>query len=258
MFEGGVFKCTKAKQFREADADGYIGLKAYLDYFQDVAGGYMHLQGRDNTIIHERYGAAWLYLKYHIKLFERTDYENDLDIECWIEKTGHPAGVTHDMEIREAGRLLAVGKLESCLIDMESKRIVRPSAIDLDPELSLDRHAEGVDFSRLSVAIPPGEPVYEHVVRYSDLDNNDHVNNLRYIPLMQDAFDDAFHREHVLEEMEIQYKKQCLFGEKLSIYKSKEDDLYRVLAVKEDGSTAACALMRFRDKEGGNSHAAVS
>ncbi|MCR5119360.1 MAG: hypothetical protein K6B44_07045 [Lachnospiraceae bacterium] len=248
MVENGVFKSIKDQQFREADADGYIGMKAYLEYFQDAASGYMHAYDWDNITVHEKYGVGWLLLKYHMIMYSRTLYENKLDIECWIEKNRHPAAIIFNLQIREKGKLLAEGRLESCLMDMSSGRIARPEVIGFDKELALDRKVENAEFTRFSADADGAEPVYEHVVRYSDLDNNDHVNNLNYMPMMQNAFDAAFYKEHVLQEMEIQYKKQCVYGETLKICKKKEEDSYRVLVVKEDGSVAAVALMKFGRK----------
>ena len=245
MVENGVFKSEKDQQFREADADGYIGMKAYLEYFQDAASGYMHVFDWDNIAVHEKYGVGWLLLKYHMVMHSRTLYDNKLDTECWIEKNRHPAAVVFNLQIREKGKLLAEGRLESCLMDMNEGRIVRPAVIGFDKELALDRKVEGAEFSRIFDDTEGAEFVYEHTVRYSDLDNNDHVNNLNYMPMMQNAFDADFHRTHVLEEMEIQYKKQCVYGETLKICKKQEGEVYRVLVVKEDGSAAAVALMKF-------------
>ncbi len=248
MMEDRIFRSVKDQQFREADADGYIGMKAYLEYFQDAASGYMHVYDWDNIAVHEKYGVGWLLLKYHMVMHSRTLYDSPLDIDCWIEKNRHPAAVIFNLEIKEKGRLLAEGRLESCLMDMEKLRIVRPSVIGFDRELALDRKVEGAEFDRISDDTEGAEFVYEHVVRYSDLDNNNHVNNLNYMPMMQNAFDAEFYEKQTLKEMEIHYKKQCMYGEKLKIYKKQEDDAYRVLVVKEDGSTAVCALMRFGSK----------
>ena len=249
MVENGVFKCIKDQQFREADADGYIGMKAYLEYFQDAASGYMYSFHWDNITVHEKYGVGWLLLKYHMVMYSRTLYDNDLDLECWIEKNRHPAAVIFNLRILEKGKLLAEGRLESCLMDMGKQRIVKPEVIGLDRELALDMRVEGAEFGRYTDSIEGAEYIYEHVVRYSDLDNNDHVNNLNYMPMMQNAFDADFHRTHVLAEMEIQYKKQCVYGEKLKIYRKQEGEEYRVLVVKEDGVAAAVAMMRFCCKQ---------
>ena len=248
MVECGVFKCVKDQQFREADADGYIGMKAYLEYFQDAASGYMHEYDWDNIAVHEKYGVGWLLLKYHMVMHERTLYDDDLDLECWVEKNRHPAAVVFNLEIREKGKLLAEGRLESCLMDMEKKRIVRPAVIGFDRELALDRKVGGAEFGRLGDESDGAEFVYEHIVRYSDLDNNDHVNNLNYMPMIQNAFDPEFYRTRMLEEIEIQYKKQCIYGEKLKICKKQEGGTYKVFVVKEDGTAAVCAEMRFCDK----------
>ena len=44
---------TRSVLFREADADGRIGMYGYLSYFQDAAASYMHRFEWDNYLIHE-------------------------------------------------------------------------------------------------------------------------------------------------------------------------------------------------------------
>ena len=262
MIENGVWKSEKVQQFREADADGYIGMRGYLNYFQDAAGGYMHEYDWDNATIHERYGAAWIYVKYRMHVYERADYDGTLDMECWIEKNRHLAAVTHDVEITKNGRMMAEGRLESCIIDIDSGRIARLNAIGFDREKHpIERRNKTGDFTRIVPDAAGTEEIYRYRVRYSDLDNNRHMTNLRYIPLLQDAFTPEEYEGRYIEDLEIHYRSQCYYGEELVIRREDELEnagagesdpgdvgkghtLHRIVIVKEDGTTAVCARLR--------------
>ena len=103
-------------------------------------------------------------------------------------------------------------------------------------------------FSRLTPSAEGTEEVYSHRVRYTDLDNNRHMNNLRYVPLLLDAYTPDYHEEHLLTDLEIQYREQCFYDEELKICRQDEEkNTYRLIIRKENGNTAACAKLHFKD-----------
>ena len=248
MEEHYLFKEKKVQEFREADADGRIGMFGYLSYFQDAAATYMHRFNWDNSVVHEKYGVAWIYTKYRMQLFEKAGYDAPLDIECWIEPTNHSFTIYHAMEIRKRGILMARGRLESCLMDLENGRITRLERIGYEPALALKRMNPVEAFSRLTPSAEGTEEVYSHRVRYTDLDNNRHMNNLRYVPLLLDAYTPDYHEEHLLTDLEIQYREQCFYDEELKICRQDEEkNTNRLIIRKENGNTAACAKLHFKD-----------
>ena len=236
----------KVQEFRDADADGAVGMRGYLEYFQDAAATYMHRFGWGNDTMHEHYGVSWVYTRYRMQVEERTVFDHPLHLECWIEAGKRSVGVCQALEISKQGRLMARGRLESCIVDIENKKIRRLDAIGYEKSLALPRENPVPDFSGIDPDSAGTEEVYSHIVRYSDLDNNLHMNNLRYMPLLLDAFTPEFHAAHVLKDLEIHYRKQCVYGEKLTVCSGVEEDLSRrLLILKEDGSTAACARLFF-------------
>ncbi len=51
-----IFQKEYMPQFREADPNGLVGVRGYLNYFQDVATHYMHNLGKGNDTLPEEYG----------------------------------------------------------------------------------------------------------------------------------------------------------------------------------------------------------
>lgn len=246
MEEHFLYKEKKIQEFREADADGRIGMCGYLSYFQDAAASYMHRFDWDNATVHEKFGVAWIYTKYRMQLFEKAGYDAPLDVECWIEATKHSFTIYHAIEIRKRGILMARGRLESCLVDINTGRIARLDRIGYDPVLAMERMNVTPDFSKIAYLTDGAEEVYKHKVRYSDLDNNRHMNNLRYVPLLTDAYDLDFHDTHRLVDMEINYREQCFYDEELTVCREDESAKSgRVLIVKENGKAAVCARLIF-------------
>ncbi|MBR1472094.1 MAG: hypothetical protein IJ600_10700 [Lachnospiraceae bacterium] len=240
-----LFHEPKAQQFRDADADGAVGIRGYLGYFQDAVGTYMHRLRLGNDTAHEDYGLAWMYTKYRMQAFEKVLYDEPLDVECWAEPAKHSVAVHHAVEMRYQGRLVAQGRLESCLVDMESKRIARLERIRFPMEAALVRENATAPFSRIPQDTEGMEERYLYTVHYTDLDNNRHMNNQRYIPLLLDAFTPEEHEGHMVKDLEIHYRSQCFYGENLRILRCRDEDGWRVLVVKEDGTAAVCSRLYF-------------
>ena len=101
-------------------------------------------------------------------------------------------------------------------------------------------------FSKIAYLKEGAREIYKHKVRYSDLDNNRHMNNLRYMPLLVDAYDLEHHDHHKLVDMEINYREQCFYDEELTVCREDEDEkIGRILVMKENGKAAVCARLKF-------------
>lgn len=65
---------------------------------------------------------------------------------------------------------------------------------------------------------PPGEPVQitQFRVRRSDLDLNDHVNNVHYVEWLAESVPEALWRESDISALDIEYKRAVKFGDTVS------------------------------------------
>ena len=234
-----LFTQTFHQQFRDSDAEGMIGVKAYMRYFQDLHTWYMHNIGKGNDTLPEDYGAAWVYTRCHIRAHRRIGYGAPLEGSMWMEPYRQPVLVNMDLFLRQDGEVVAEGKLESCLFSLTRQRPIRLGDVDFPegmPEARADT-AEGFIIPERSAE--GMETRYAHTVRYSDLDKSRHMNNLRYIEMFQDAYDSAFWQEFCPMEMQLNFLTQCREGETLSIRARLADGALRMAALHEDGKLAA-------------------
>ena len=245
--ESILFSEPKIQQFRDADADGAIGMRAYINYFQDAATTFMHRLGRGNDVIHEKYGVAWVFLKYRMQVFAKTMYHEPLHVDCWAEPAGRSVAIRNVVEIRMGEQVMARGRLESCLVDLETKRVTRLDRIGFTPEMTLARENPVAPFGAIAQDTEGMREIYPYTVRYTDLDNNRHMTNLRYIQLLMDAFTPEEFGGKMLSDLEIHYRNQCLYGEQIRILRGEEEGGHRILALKEDGTPAICARVKFAD-----------
>lgn len=84
----------------------------------------------------------------------------------------------------------------------------------------------------------------EFRVRKSDIDYNNHVNNVKYFQWMLEALPKYIDEKYILEEFEILYKKEVGLGSLInsSYSEEKNDDKLKILhKVQEKGETRAFA-----------------
>lgn len=110
-----------------------------------------------------------------------------------------------------------VGEAQSMWVtlDPRSRRIVRPSAFP-----AAKPYLEGTG-DRLFDALPKlcGEnvqPHHIHPVLYSDLDVNNHVNNVRIVELISDALD-LQAKNSFVSSLQVNYTSETVFGEQLTL-----------------------------------------
>ena len=228
-------------QFRDADEDGLIGLRGSMRCFQDIHTWYMHAVHKGNDELPEQYGAAWVYTRYHIRLFRKMDYTDALELSAWMEPYRQPVLVNMDMQIRQHGVLTASGKLESCIYSLERRRPLRLSAVDFPENMPEEREETVPDFFGIPRTDEGMEVRYERTVRVSDLDKSRHMTNLRYIEMFQDAYDSAFWKEREAQEMEICFLSQCMEGERLTVKGKADGEGVHLAALHADGTLASVA-----------------
>ena len=240
-----VYTIEYLPRFRESGHDGLVGLMGYMDYFQDVAAGQYHVLDKDNSTIHERYGVAWVYSKYKLRIHDKTDFDRMLTISAWISRLDAVRS-WQEMEVRRGEELLCEGRLESCLVDLKDLSVARMGRIELPDGLAQERRTATQPFTRLLKFSSDAAYRYTHTVRYSEIDNNRHMNNLHYVKLFMNAFDVAFFDRFFVTDFEIHYLQQAYEGEELRVFCAQEGDSYRLFALKADDAVAAACIIGVR------------
>jgi len=231
-------------QFRESEENGQIGVQGYFCYFQDMATQFMHQIQRGNDVLPTRYGVSWIYTKYKLQVLRAADFTAPLHLETWIEPGNSRLRIRQDLEISRDGILFAQGRLESCLFDFVTKKPCPLTRIAFPENLALDRHISVGPFQR---AFPQPDSswksAYTHTVRYTDLDKSHHVNNLRYVRFLLDAFPSCFYQEQSVSSLEIHYNSQCREGDQITIRQKSADGGIFLAGTAPDGTTAVIARM---------------
>ena len=236
------FEQTFHPQYRDADPDGLIGLKGAMHSFQDIHTWFMHSMHKGNDELPEKYGSAWVYTRYLVTLSRKIDYTDTITLSAWMEPYRQPVLVNINMLLRQHGQIAAMGKIENCVFSLQRQRPQRLSAIEFPEDVPEEIPSDIPDFIHLEKTAEGMTEKYARTVHYSDLDKSNHMTNLRYIDMFQDAYDKAFWNQFGARQMEICFLSQCREGECLSVRSREEENSVFLAAVHADESPAAVCM----------------
>lgn len=100
-----------------------------------------------------------------------------------------------------------------------------------DPYIETCRPCDVQPFSRIRSI--EGPSTYNRTAYYSDTDENDHVNSIRYIEYILDAFPKQLFSTHQVSRLEIAYNAESHSGDQLGFFlKEAGQDTYHVIVRK--------------------------
>lgn len=200
-----------------SEIDQNLAMKpfALLNFLQDIASKNAEDWGFGYSYIHPR-NYAWFLIKY------RMEFENyPFDIQELTLKT-EPRGYNklfafRDFELFKGDKLL--GRMHSMwsIVDIDSRSIVPvPTAIPDNPHMvAFQKREDDLNFAKITpIENPTIEKEFE--VRYNDLDVNGHANNGNYIVWAFEPLSFEFKNSHKIKTVDMIYKKEAKFGEKLT------------------------------------------
>ena len=201
-------------KYSEIDQNLTMKPFALLNYLQDIASKNAEDYGFGYSYIHPR-NYAWFLIKYRME-FE----EYPFDIQEITLKT-EPRGCNklfayRDFEFFRGEKLL--GRIHSMwsIVDIESRSIVpvKTAIVENPYMIPFEKREDDLSFGKISpITSPTLEKEFE--VRYNDIDVNGHANNGNYIVWAFEPLSFEFKNSHKIKTIDMIYKKEARFGEKL-------------------------------------------
>lgn len=208
--------------------------KAILGYLEDIGGIHSSLAGTGIYDIPETH-KTWLLLEWKLKVIKRPKYAEKIKVVTW-SREAVKCYAYRDFEIYDSeGNIMALASSKWVLIDTEKRKIVK-----IEPELIGKYYPELTKFAFENETFEkikePEEYQYEteYSVRRADIDVNNHMHNLNYIELANEALPDEIYRGALFNEVRITYKKEIKLGDVVKCKYAFKDDKHIVVIRSED------------------------
>lgn len=220
----------------ETDPQAHASIPALCNYLQEAAGNH----ARDLGVSVERLAdenLTWVLSRLHVVLDRQPYWREDVHIHTW--PTGENGLFAHRAFLLQTAEGIPWGRATSAwlLMHLTRRRPVRiPRQIK---EIRIpDRPSplpEAFDRMTPPESFTTAEPFR---VRYSDLDMNEHVNNVRYVEWALESVAPALVPAHRLAELDIQFRAEATLGDTVSAQVHQEDDasqpVYRHRLVQQE------------------------
>lgn len=194
----------------QVDPDGKLSIKALSDLFQEIA--WRHADSADFGRNLQDQNLAWILSRMDIKCENLPSWGDSIKVYTAGRGVDKLFAFREFLITTPSGDVVAQGMSSWVLLNFETKRLQRPARI-LPQELFQINEIPTWQPEKIKVE---GELLKkeELLVRYSDLDLNNHVNNTSYIRWMENIL-----RENGIQSQRfcINYLAECKLGDLLGI-----------------------------------------
>lgn len=222
----------------------FVSNKGFLSLLQDVAE--MHSASINYGITNiEKTKHSWAILNWKVQFISRPKYGETITIKTWA-RNYTKLFCYRDFEIYNSnGDLIAIASSKWVLIDIEKHKIARleedvmklysPEEKSVFNTAEIEKISEPENYSN----------TINYVIRKSDIDVNNHVNNLCYVDIALEAFPGNTNEFNSCTEFEIMYKHQIRIEDMIKVSYSFENNENYVV-IKSDEGTNLHAIIRFK------------
>ena len=210
--------------------------KTILSYLEDIGGIHSNKAGYGIFEIEQTH-LSWILLGWRLQVIRRPKYTEKLKIKTW-SKGVIKLYTYREFEVYdEHDNLIIKASSKWVLLDIEKGRIVRiePDLIGkYEPEL--DKEVFGIEEFDKVKEPEQYQHVTEYTVRRADIDVNNHMHNLNYIELANEALPEDVYRGALFNDVKITYKKEIKLGETVKCKYAFKDEKHIVVVKSNDES----------------------
>lgn len=201
----------------DVDSNNRLRINRVFDYFQDAASNDAERLGFGyNDFVPK--GLFWVLSWIKIEFLDYPKFMDEIKIQTWGKKQHKLYSMRDFLFFNSSNEVIIRGTSAWLLLDAKS---LRPQILtQLYPGLKLLNSKDALtDLPEKISFTDKLELVYSKVIRYADIDLNNHTNNAKYIELMLDCFDQNFHKDHNVKSLIVSFNSETKFGDEIELYK---------------------------------------
>lgn len=198
-----------------------LKLASLLDFAQDMAGDHAEILGFGDDVLAPQH-IAWILSRIKVQMDDYPVWRDEISITTWHRGLDGPFYI-RDYQVRDAasGRLLGSITTSWVLLDINERKMIRTSIATEEDGICHDIALEPVA-SRIRL---PREIEMEdcgkRLVSYSDIDKNEHTNNVRYTVWAIDSLDREMVTANPIRSFEINFVREARPDETVDLRRGK-------------------------------------
>jgi medium-chain acyl-[acyl-carrier-protein] hydrolase len=213
----------------EADIHHRASVFSMGNYLQEAGRSHAEALGWGVNLLRTK-NQFWVLARLHIQLLKRPAPGQTVVVHTWPKGTDRHFAL-RDFLVFLDDELIARATSTWALLQLPQRR---PIALDVMDERLFERkndHAITAIPDKIESPEITGQPRL-HTVVFSELDQNGHVNNTRYLNWMLDTFPTEFHRKNEVAELQANYLAEVFPDQEIAIYRQEVAENKFVLEFK--------------------------
>ena len=204
----------------ELDLNKNICVFDVLKMLQRVTFSHSNILKLDHGSMLEKSNAFWVVTKMKYIVNNPIGANEKVLLKTW---TQIPSSVRflRDIQIKKSNKILVKAVSEWCCLDYTTHTLRRSNSICY-PDLEMVKtNSNNLKFSNPRIEVCGKDYVYTKIVRATDIDVNNHTNNLKYTNIAMDAFTVKELQNRLIKEYEIYFVNQSYEGDAIDVFKKK-------------------------------------
>ena len=201
----------------------------------------------DHETMKEKSNAFWVVTKMKLCLNGDIHSQDKVSVTTWTHELGTIRAL-RDCTIKNGKSIKVKGVAEWCCLDYETRKIRKLSSI-VYPELEMKKTTKNnITFSNMREEVSAKNKVYSKTIRSTDIDLNNHTNNMVYNKIAFDALTVEEQNNFDVKEYEIYFINESYEGDVIDVYKKKVKSYYYIEG-KIAEKTIFKAVIKFKNKK---------
>lgn len=230
-----------------ADFNSVVPVTELIRFFQIATFNHSNIIGLDHVSMQEKSNAFWVITKMKMCLNSDVHVADKLSVTTWTHEVGGVRAL-RDCVIKNGNSIKAKATSEWCCLDYETRKLRKMNSIQY-PELEMQKTNNlNTKFTNMKVEVGEKNYVFSKTIRSSDIDVNNHTNNLKYNFMALDAFSVEELRSIEMKEYEIYFVNESYEKDKIDIFKKRIKNYYYIEGKIQD-KTIFRSVIKFKKKE---------
>lgn len=199
----------------EADRNGRAFIATFINYFEDLS--LNHSNSLDMGIDYLlKNNIAWVVYKWDIKINKYAMLGEKLRIRTWAHSVRTFYAYRKFEVINSLGEIIATANSLWFMINTKRRRPCKIQEEIIEKFGLTKEDNVPIEFEKLREPTSVTDEK-NFVVRYSDIDTNNHVNNVKYISWALETVPEGIISNYKLSGLKINYDKETSYGDNIKV-----------------------------------------
>ena len=214
------FENNKTVQAHEADFNNRLRLDSLFIYLQDTAAAHADKLDLGYTAL-IKYNYGWVLTWTNVEISSLPGFGEEIRIKTWPKKKYKLYSLRDFLVYNTKEEIIIKASTAWLPINITSKRIIDTSNLPAP-----------INYQEKESALPslPGkisemksrEFLFSRQMRYTDIDLNQHVNNIKYIEMIMDCFTKEQHEQLMVRNISVNFVSELQYNDTIEVFKSPD------------------------------------